>query len=123
MKKLKTLIIILSCFATCAYGQLGERIVQTKVNVVLEKLKVQGVDTIISYHPYCVGCMISGNSESVCFPLDWQYLVWTKNGKNMIQLFDNCFDYEPLINISDAFVKIYKDHLAQIVNEEIKPVT
>ena len=121
MKKLCLITAVVICFYYNSYAQTD---VENKIDAAVKSLKEQGVNTIISFHPYCVGCITtwSDTSKSACHSADLQYLIWTKDNQNFIQLFDQCYEYQPLIGVVTHFIAIYDEHLQEILKEEIKPV-
>ena len=95
------------------------------MKVVTEKvktLKQSGVDTIITYHPYCGGCILTGISTSEkCFQNIRQYVIWQKNKESYVQFFDECYTYSPQKGGS-AFIALLSKNASVIMQEKLLPV-
>ncbi|PJJ79797.1 hypothetical protein CLV57_2936 [Mucilaginibacter auburnensis] len=105
--------------ALCSYGQMR---LLNSVNDKVKTLKQAGVDTIVTYHPYCVGCILIGISgPDTCFQNIRQYVIWKHKGEGYVQLFDECYKYQPQKG-ADGFIAILSKNAALIVKEKILPV-
>ena len=87
----------------------------------IASLKSSGVDTIINYHPYCVGCVFMAVDTTKCNSYDREYLIWKKGGQGFVQLFDVCYQYLPEHG-AKSFIEILTKNLATIIKEDLKPV-
>ena len=116
---LSLLIVALLTFISNVKAQMPlMKSVTDKVNA----LKQSGVDTIITYHPYCIGCILTGISDSSkCFHNFRQYIIWKKDGEGYIQLFDECYTYlfqKP----TNALINLLSKNVGEMVQEIILPV-
>ena len=115
-------IIVLSgmCFTTAQ----SQSQIREYLPVKSSELKLSGVDTVISYHAYCSGCIIEalGTDLLGCHSNIEKYLIWVKDGRNFIQKFDECYSYYPISVSTNSFIDIIKTHLEEIKEEEIKGV-
>lgn len=95
------------------------------MKVVIEKvqaLKQSGVDTIITYHPYCVGCVLTGISTlERCFQNIRQYVIWQENKESYVQFFDECYTYSPQKG-AKAFIALLSKNASVIMQEKLLPV-
>ena len=88
----------------------------------VQALKLSGVDTIITYHPYCVGCILTGISTSEkCFQNIRQYVIWQKNKESYVQFFDECYTYLPEKG-AKAFIALLNKNGSVIMQEKLLPV-
>jgi len=95
------------------------------MEVVADKVKAlqqSGVDTIITYHPYCGGCILTGISTSEkCFQNIRQYVIWQKNKESYVQFFDECYTYLPQKGAA-AFIALLSKNASVIMQEKLLPV-
>lgn len=118
MKKLICVLIISLITATASFAQIRN------LSKRITELKASGVDTLIIYNSYCNGCYrpYDLSKRNICQSFDQQYLVWLKDGRNYVQLFDECYTYNILNNSLNEFVNFIKLHISAIKSEEIKPI-
>ncbi len=92
------------------------------VNNKVKALKEDGVDTIITYHPYCDGCILTGISTSdTCFHNISEYVIWKQKGESYVQFFDECYSYLPKKGAS-GLIALISSNTTDILNETLLPI-
>ncbi len=114
-KTICALVLLLTGIS--AFSQIGN------LNKRVSELKSLGVDTLVTFQSSCAMCSNRYDSFKIgtCLSLNEKYLLWIKGGQNFIQLFDDCFTYNPL-SVNPEFFNLIKKHIAEIAAEKIKPV-
>nr|WP_294796186.1 hypothetical protein [uncultured Mucilaginibacter sp.] len=105
----------------CAVDVSAQTPLKKNVNDKISSLRAAGVDTIINYHPYCVGCALTVLDTNGCNSFDREYLIWKKKGQGFVQLFDQCYNYLPEKG-GKAFVTLLTKNFPIIIKEDLKPV-
>lgn len=119
MKRYYILLWSLLCCCYCkAQSHVDEQISQ-KIN----ELKKDGVDTIVSYHRYCVGYQrLISASDTSCRGFDVHYLLWTKSNLHYLKKFDECRQYSTE-EIAKDFLITFSSNFKIIGQEYVKPPT
>ena len=118
MKKLICVLLMSVITITASFAQIRN------IKKRIAELRESGVDTLVIYNSYCNGCYrpYDLTKRNICQSFDQQYLVWLKDGRNYVQLFDECYTYNILNNSLNEFVTFIKLYLSAIKSEEIKLV-
>ena len=123
MKKLIFLNVAFLLWSLIVYSQHS---VDNNIKNKIDELHGMAVDTILGYQFNCSGkppVAIGANDTAKCHPIYVEYLLWKNKGKSVVQRFDECYNYKPIVIDKDLAMNVIKKHLSAIIRESIKPVS
>jgi hypothetical protein len=118
---MKTLIIIIFGFAfhnVCNAQSTITSTVDKKVESRIQELRDKKTDTIICYYVDCIGSIYIIKKDS-CSTYRAKYLLWANNGQYLIQRFDDCSDYKPLV-LGSSFFRILNHYYNKIEHDKLE---
>ncbi len=125
MRKLFILITLLSSITTQSlFAQNSDSLLNVRVKTQVDSLTKIGIDTIIVYNSYCVGCEVLWKNKRDRCAYEGYYinarLFWKHKGLTYFTAKDNCFDYTTVTITADNLWQFYSKNIAVIANENIK---
>jgi hypothetical protein len=118
VRKLLTVFFIFICRATFAQDE-------ARLHNTIADLHQQGVDTFIVFNNYTNGEELPPIAQQNCIvdPNEIFFLYWIYKGSTSVIRIDNCYAYQPIVNLQSAFVKGFTENLKKVNKELIKPLT
>ena len=87
-------------------------------------LQQQGVDTFLVFNNYTNGDILLPTTQNcIVDPNEIFFLYWIYKGSTSVIRIDNCYAYQPIVNLQSAFVKGFTENLKKLNKELIKPLT
>ncbi|UPT68568.1 MAG: hypothetical protein M0D57_08055 [Sphingobacteriales bacterium JAD_PAG50586_3] len=115
----KLLLLFLTIIGSAVYAQNKIGLYNT-----IAELKLQGIDTFIVYNkttinraalPPTAECSIDENRVF--------FLYYILKGNTSLVRVDNCYTYQPVVNLQSAFVKQFSSNLKKVDAEIVRPYT
>ncbi len=117
MCKLLIVFFIFICRATFAQNEV--RLYNT-----ITDLQQQGVDTFLVFNNYTNGDILPPTAQNCIIDAnEIFFLYWIYKGSASVIRIDNCYAYQPIVNLQSAFVKGFNENLKKLNKELIKPLT
>ena len=115
----KVLIVFLISICRVTFAQNEARLYNTITN-----LQQQGADTFIVFNNYTSGDAFPPTAQNcIVDPNEIFFLYWIYKGSTSVIRIDNCYTYQPIVNLQSAFVKGFTENLKKLNKELIKPLT
>ena len=122
MNKLITLTL-LQVFSISVSAQLTQPQLDSLVITYTQNLHKKGIDTVIIYNEYCIGCLFHpATGSNLCaekFSSLPTYIFWREKGKTFVTRKDICFDYTIQLIKADKFWNYYFNNRDKIKKEKI----
>ncbi len=119
---MKKVLIVFMAFLMSAFYANAQMPLMKVVTDKVKALQQSGVDTVVTYHPYCIGCILTRISDSLtCVHNVRQYVIWKKNGQGYVQFFDECYTYSPQEG-AKGFIDLLSKNASVIMQEKLLPV-
>ena len=98
---------------------------EARLHNTIADLHQQGVDTFIVFNNYTNGEELPSIAQQNCIvdPNEIFFLYWIYKGSTSVIRIDNCYAYQPIVNLQSAFVKGFTENLKKLNKELIKPLT
>lgn len=120
---MKPITCLLACLLLIPLYAKSQNLVEKQAIGFIKTLKAKGVNTIVSYHPYCVGNELIISDTTKCQASDTYYVIWSNKKKNFVRRFDDCKTYQDSSNSANNIFKLLSAHFSQIKKERIKGVS
>lgn len=121
MKKL-IIISFLLLIGLNGFGQKSAHELDSISNEFIRELNKEGINNMIYYKNYCIGCIIENKPCEYQRPFYNSYLIWGKKNKSFIKKFDNCGSYNKVIT-TKSIMNFYESYKDTIKDEFIKDFT
>ncbi|MDN3579563.1 hypothetical protein [Mucilaginibacter flavus] len=125
MRKLFILITLLLAITTQSlFAQNSDSQLNARIKTQVDSLRKTGIDTIIVYKSYCIGCEVLWKNKRDRCAYEGYYinarLFWKHEGLTYFTAKDNCFDYTTVTITADSLWRFYSKNSDAIANETIK---
>jgi hypothetical protein len=116
--------LIFLVFISRVSAQNSSEHLDTVVRTFIKSLNSKGIDTVLIYQDYCVGCVHSFKpGEDICVFKGFfipTYILWLDNGQTYMTKKDNCFDYSIISIRTDSVWRFLFSNKKSLDTEEIK---